>query len=163
LRLTASACRGYLNCEEKTEQIDKTRAGRYNRWIEPDSEQFKVWRTAWDLLLTDQYTLAEICEALHGRGYRFRSGRPFVTVSARGKRHEAANGLSRILNNWFYAGWVVSEKAGIPPKTVVGQWKPTVTTEEFEQGLTILAAGGCMIICCAAWSMSSWTMAGSCG
>lgn len=131
---------GYINCEEKTEQIDKTRAGRYNRWIEPDPEQFKVWRTAWDLLLTDQYTLAEICEELHARGCRFRSGRPFVTVSASGKRKEAANGLSRILKNWFYAGWVVSEKANIPPKTVQGQWKSLVTTEEFEQGLAILAA-----------------------
>ena len=63
-----------------------------------------------------------------------------VTVSARGKRKEAANGLSRILNNWFYAGWAVSEKASIPAKTVPGHWKPLVTTEEFEQGLAILAA-----------------------
>jgi hypothetical protein len=38
---------------------------RYNHWIEPDPEQFKVWRTAWDLPLTDQYTLAETCKELH--------------------------------------------------------------------------------------------------
>ena len=100
------------------DQVDKSKGGRYLRWIEPDPEQFKVWRTAWDLLLTDQYTLAEICEELHHRGYKFRSGRPFVTIRADGKRKAAANGLSRIFKNWFYAGWVVSEKANIPPKTV---------------------------------------------
>jgi hypothetical protein len=92
------------------------------------------------LLLTDQYTLSEICEELHARGHRFRSGRPFVTVSASGNRKDAANGLSRVLNNWFYAGWVVSEKAGIAPKTIPGLWKPLVTTEEFERGLAILVA-----------------------
>jgi hypothetical protein len=31
--------------------------GGYTRWVEPDPEQFKVWRLAWDLLLTDRYTL----------------------------------------------------------------------------------------------------------
>ncbi len=131
---------GYVNCEEKAEQADKTHAGRYKRWIEPDPEQFKVWRAAWDLLLTDQYTLSQICDELHARGHRFRSGRPFVTVDAAGRRKDAANGLSRIFCNWFYAGWVVSEKAGIAPKTVLGQWIPLVTTEEFERGLAILAA-----------------------
>lgn len=131
---------GYINCEEKSDQVDKSKGGRYLRWIEPDPEQFKVWRTAWDLLLTDQYTLAEICEELHHRGYKFRSGRPFVTIRADGKRKAAANGLSRIFKNWFYAGWVVSEKANISPKTVTGQWKALVTTEEFEHGLAILAS-----------------------
>lgn len=131
---------GYINCEERVDYGDKTRAGRYLRWIEPQPTQFKVWRTAWDLLLTDQYTLVEICEELHARGYRFRSGRPFVTVRPNGKRKAAKNGLSRAFKNWFYAGWVVSEKANIPPKTIPGQWKPMVTTEEFERGLEILAS-----------------------
>jgi DNA invertase Pin-like site-specific DNA recombinase len=130
---------GYINCEEKSEQLDKSKAGRYLRWIEPDPEQINVWRTAWDLLLTDQYTLAGICEELHSRGWRFRSGRSFVTIHPNGTRKQAANHLSRIFKNWFYAGWVVSEKASIPPKTVRGQWKPLLTTEEFERGLEILA------------------------
>ena len=131
---------GYRNCEEKTEQTEKSHAGRYTRWIEQDITRCKIWRSAWDLLLTNRYTLAEICEELHSRGYYFQSGRPFVTVSKQGKRKQAANGLSRILNNWFYAGWVVSEKANIPPKSVKGQWKPLISTEEFEQGLAILSA-----------------------
>lgn len=131
---------GYKNCEEKSDQLDKSKGGRYLRWIEPDPEQFKVWRRAWDLLLTDQYTLAEICEDLHNQGYKFRTGRSFITMRHDGKSKAAANGLSRVLNNWFYAGWVVSERAKIAPKTVRGRWKPMVTTEEFEHGLAILAS-----------------------
>src|SRR5690606_32218110 len=107
---------------------------------EPDPEQFKVWRTAWDLLLSEQYSLAGICEALHARGYHFRSGRSFVTLDSTGERKHAVNALSRIFKNWFYAGWVVSEKARIPPKTVRGQWPPLIATEELEAGLAILAA-----------------------
>ena len=130
---------GYVNCEEKAEQLDKSKAGRYLRWIETDPARFQVWRTAWDLLLEDRFTLDEICEALHARGYHYRSGRPFVTVQANGKRRANKNTLSRIFHNWFYAGWVVSDKANIPPKSVRGRWQPLVTTEEFEQGLAILA------------------------
>ena len=38
----------------------------------------------------------------------------------------------------MYAGWVVSEKNKILPKTIRGNWEPIVTTEEFERGLEIL-------------------------
>ena len=99
-------------------------SGRYDRWVEPDTKQFKVWRTAWDLLLTDRYTLAEICEELHKRGYTFRSGRTFVTVDENGKKTDARNNLSRIFKNWFYAGWSVSKAKGIEPKTQRGNWSP---------------------------------------
>lgn len=131
---------GYLNCEEKVDHHEKGRGSRYSRWIEPDPEQFKVWRTAWDHLLSEQYSLASICEALHARGYHFRSGRSFVTPDSTGERKHAVNTLSRSFKNWFYAGWVVSEKARIPPKTVRGQWPPLISTEELEAGLAILAA-----------------------
>jgi hypothetical protein len=129
---------GYLNMEEKIDNASRSRVGRYTRWIEPDPEQFKVWRLAWDLLLADKYTLAEICEELHARGYRYRSGRPFIEIE-KGRRKPATNTLSKRFSNWFYAGWVVSEKAGIPPKSIRGNWTPLVTTEEFEQGLEILS------------------------
>ncbi|MEQ8676783.1 MAG: recombinase family protein [Aggregatilineales bacterium] len=112
----------------------RSKTGRYDRWVEPDPEQFKVWRQAWDLLLTDNHTLDQICEELHTRGYRFRSGRPFVEIK-NDRRKASSNTLSKRFHNWFYAGWVVSEKASIPPKTVQGNWKPVVTTEEFEHGL----------------------------
>jgi DNA invertase Pin-like site-specific DNA recombinase len=129
---------GYINQEERTAGIEKSQSGRYTRWIEQDPEQTIVWQHAWQLLLEDQWTLEEICEKLHVRGYRFRTGRPFIKVNKNGTRSSAKNSLSRIFHNWFYAGWVVSNKAGIPPKTVRGQWKQIVTTEQFERGLEIL-------------------------
>ena len=67
----------------------------------------------------------------------YRSGRAFVQI-VDGKRKVNTNTLSGIFHNWFYAGWVVSEGAGIPPKTLRGQWQPTISTEDFECGLQIL-------------------------
>jgi hypothetical protein len=43
-----------------------------------------------------------------------------------------------MFHNWTYAGWVTSEKNNIPPKTLRGNWKPLIPTEEFERGLAIL-------------------------
>jgi DNA invertase Pin-like site-specific DNA recombinase len=130
---------GYMNCEEKTGMLVKTQNGKYSRWVEQDPDRIHIWRLAWDLLLEDRMTLDEICEELHARGYRYRSGRAFVDVKANGKRKANKNTLSNIFHNWFYAGWVVSDKAKIPPKTVRGQWQALVTNEEFERGLEILA------------------------
>jgi DNA invertase Pin-like site-specific DNA recombinase len=129
---------GYRNVEVRTDDHDKSQAGKYTRWVEQDPERAPIWREAWDMLLGERMKLADICEELHARGYYFRSGRPFVVVQADGRRRAAANGLSRIFKNWFYAGWVVSEKAGIQPKQVRGDWEPIVTTDEFERGLAIL-------------------------
>ncbi len=130
---------GYKNSEAKTETLVKTQNGKYTRWVEQDPDRIHIWRLAWDLLLSDKMTLEDICEELHTHGYRYRTGRPFVEVKSNGKRKINKNTLSHIFHNWFYAGWVVSEKAEIAPKTVRGQWQPVVTTEEFEQGLAILA------------------------
>lgn len=116
---------GYVNVEQRVDLPSKSNNGRYTRWIEPDPAQFKVWRLVWDLLLTDSHTLEQICEELHQRGYNYRSGRPFITIR-NGRRVPAVNTLSKCFRNWFYAGWVVSPKAGIPPKTVRGTWKPVL-------------------------------------
>jgi hypothetical protein len=70
--------------------------GRYEQWIELDPERAPIIRYAWDLLLEDRYTLKEICEALHQRGYRYRSGRPFVEVWANGKHKPNYSTLSAI-------------------------------------------------------------------
>jgi hypothetical protein len=130
---------GYVNCEQRTEHDMKLQHGKYTRWVEQDPERSQIWRLAWDLLLEDRYTLEQICETLHARGFHYRTGRPLVDVGKNGKRTANVSTLSRIFHNWFYAGWVVSKKASIPPKTVRGQWQPLVTTEEFERGLAILA------------------------
>ncbi|MCA9906200.1 MAG: recombinase family protein, partial [Anaerolineae bacterium] len=130
---------GYLNCEEKTDSTINKQNGRYTRWVEQDPDRIHIWREAWELLLEDRHTLEDICEELHKRGYHYRSGRPFVEIKPDGARRANMNSLHRIFHNWFYAGWVVSPKAEIPPKTVPGTWQPLVSTEEFERGLAILA------------------------
>jgi DNA invertase Pin-like site-specific DNA recombinase len=130
---------GYINVEARTTQDAKKLQGRVAHWIELDPERAPIWRTAWDLLLEDRMTLDEIAEALHAKGYRHRTGRPFVEVSANGKRKPNISTLSNTFHNWTYAGWVVSLKNNIPPKTISGNWEPLVTTEEFERGLEILA------------------------
>src|SRR5262249_48683925 len=89
--------------------------------------------------LEGRFTLAEIAEELHARGYRYRSGRPLVEVKATGKRKANYNSMDYIFHNWVYAGWIVSEEEGILPKTLRGDWEPLVSTEEFERGLEILA------------------------
>jgi hypothetical protein len=134
---------GYLNKEVKTntgDVPDKLNHARYKRWVEIDPDQAKVWRYAWELLLENQLSLADICETLHKRGYRLRTGTPFVRVTASGARYPYVEVLSRVFHNWFYAGWVVihNDWANIPPKTVRGEWEPMVSTKDFERGMAIL-------------------------
>lgn len=129
---------GYINMSGKTDLDKKKDLGRIDHWIELDPERAPIWRYAWDLLLEDKLTLPEIAEALHARGYTYRRGRPFVEITATGKRKQNINTLSTIFHNWAYAGWVVSAQNGIAPKTLHGIWEALVTTEEFERGLAIL-------------------------
>jgi DNA invertase Pin-like site-specific DNA recombinase len=134
---------GYVNREEKLSSAnleDKLKHAKYKRWVEIDPEQSKVWRYAWDLLLTDTMGLRQICEALHAKGYRLRSGGPFVKLDSNGSYKYAISIVARIFHNWFYAGWVVIDTnwATIAPKTLKGNWTPIVSTDELEAGMSIL-------------------------
>ncbi len=129
---------GYISIEDD-EPHRKTYAKKGHH-MEIDPERAKMWRLAWDLLLKDSSTLAEICEELHRRGYRYRSGRPFIEITEAGKRKANYNSLARAFHNWTYAGWIVSEEHGIAPKTLRGNWEPIVTTEELERGIALLQA-----------------------
>jgi hypothetical protein len=135
---------GYVNREEKlggSSHVEHLMHARYKRWVELDPEQGTVWRDAWDLLLEGTYSLRAICEELHKRGYRLRSGASFVRYSTDGCRTDATSTVSRVFHNWFYAGWIVidNKTTTINPKELSGNWEPIVTTEEFEAGLRILA------------------------
>jgi len=130
---------GYRNVEERTTADAKKQMGRFTRRIEIDSERLPVIREAWNLLLEDKLTLAEIAEVLHSKGYRHRTGRPFVDVLPNGKRKANVSSLSNILHNWAYAGWIVSVTNKIVPKTILGNWDPIITTEDMERGQEILA------------------------
>ena len=129
---------GYRNVEEKVVGDAKRLQGGHHHWIEQDPERASVWRYAWKLLLENELTLEQICETLHAHGYRYRSGRPFVQVKPNGKRVANTSTLAAIFHNWTYAGWVTSKSGKVPPKTILGNWKPIVTTEDFERGLAIL-------------------------
>ena len=129
---------GYRNVSGQATGEAKKRNGRYEHWIEQDPERATIIRLAWDFLLEDRYTLKEICEELHRRGYRYKSGRPFVEVNKSGGRKANYNTLATIFHNWTYAGWVTSKANNVPPKTIRGNWEAIVTTEEFERGLAIL-------------------------
>jgi hypothetical protein len=108
--------------------------------IEIDPERAEMWREAWKLLLTGDYTLKEICEELHKRGYTRRSGKPWVEVDPEtGRVTYATSQLSRSFHSPFYAGWVASETYGIKRGEVRGTWEPIISDEDFERGLAVLA------------------------
>jgi DNA invertase Pin-like site-specific DNA recombinase len=129
---------GYMNVSSQTTGAQKKLQDRFEQHIEIDPERATIVRYAWDLLLEDRYTLKEICEELHKKGYRYKSGRPFIGVTKTGRHKANYSGLSAMFHNWTYAGWVTSEKHNIAPKTLRGSWEALVTTEEFEHGLAIL-------------------------
>ncbi len=129
---------GYRNVEDKVLGEAKKLQGRHTHWIEQDPKRASLWRYAWDLLLQNELTLEQICEALHAKGHTYRSGRPFVHVKKHGKRVANTSTLAAIFHNWTYAGWVTSRAGKIPPKSIRGNWEPLVSTEEFERGLAIL-------------------------
>jgi len=136
---------GYVNRERKLSETDgseKLDHARYKRWVELDPVQAEVWRYAWRLLLTNRYSLEQICTALHEYGYKMASGRPFMWIDKQGHTRCYIQQLSKVFHNWFYAGWVCVDNAiaHIPPKTIRGTWEAIVSTEEFERGLEILAA-----------------------
>jgi hypothetical protein len=112
---------------------------RKKRVVVQDPERAKMWREAWDLLLTGNYGLEAICEELHNRGYTRKSGKPWVWVDEKtGVKRNANSHLSRTFHMPFYAGWVISKKHGIKRGDVRGHWEPLVTDEEFDRGIAIL-------------------------
>ena len=124
---------GYLNRREAVAN------GKFNTWIEKDPPRFQMWREAYDLLLADRHTLAEICAELHNRGYLRSTGKPWVTTTTTGLVRYHDNKLSRGLHRPFYAGRVVSEHYGVLYEDgIQGRWEPIVSVEEFEWAMELL-------------------------
>jgi len=133
----AKAPEGYLN---KERQIS---SNKYERWVEADPEQLKGLQEAWEMLLTDRYTLVDICEELTKRGYSRSNGRPWAWTNPKsGKRMTASNVIHKLFHNPFYAGWVVSDRFGIIFGEIRGQWEPAITSEQYERGKAILLKHG---------------------
>lgn len=124
---------GYINKERLVS------SNKYDRWVEQDPAAIHMVREAFDLLLTDRYTLVGICEELAARGYTRSNGLPWVWNDARtGKRMAAKTRLNWIFHNPFYAGWAASEKFGVKVGEVRGIWEPIITHAEFQRGIDIL-------------------------
>jgi len=91
------------------------------------------------MLLTDRYTLGQICDELDQLGYTRASERPWAWADPNnGHRMFAHNRLHKIFHNPFYAGWAVSKRFKIKMGEVRGQWEPIVSTQEYERGIAIL-------------------------
>lgn len=128
---------GYLNNERLIS------SNKYERWVEKDADFNHVTRKAWDMNLTDSFTLEQVCEELAAKGYTRASRRPWAWNNlAIGVRRVAKNCLHNIFHNSFYAGWVVSDRFGIKIGEVRGQWEPIISTVEFERGIQILHKHG---------------------
>ncbi len=79
---------GYINVERQI------KSGKYDRWIEKDPDYNHIIRQAWELLLTDRFTLDEICEELTRQGYSRKSGRPWAwNTPSKGVRKTAKSSL----------------------------------------------------------------------
>jgi len=128
---------GYINKERHIG------SKKYERWVEQDPEGIKGIKLAWELLLTDRYTLTQICKELASQGYCRASGLPWAWDDPKNEKWKTAhNTLHKLFYNPFYAGWVTSKRFGIRIGEVRGKWKPIVTDEQFERGKEILAKHG---------------------
>jgi len=128
---------GYINKERHLG------SKKYERWVEQDPEGIKGIELAWKLLLTDRYTLTQICEELARRGFSRASGLPWAWDDLKtGKRKTAHNTLHKLFYNPFYAGWVTSRRFGIKVGDVRGNWDPIITNDQFVRGKEILSKNG---------------------
>lgn len=116
---------------------------KYERWVEQSPGDIEGIKLAWELLLTDRYTLTQICEELAIQCFTRASGLPWAWEDTNsGRSKTAANTLHKIFHNPFYAGWATSKKFGIRVGEVRGKWEPIITTEQYEQGKRILLKHG---------------------
>jgi DNA invertase Pin-like site-specific DNA recombinase len=130
---TYKAPLGYTNRERQVS------SNKYERWVEQDPEFFPMIRVIWDLLLTDLYSTAAICEELTMRGFTQVNGKPWAWSDSRtGERVTAKNRLYSILHNPFYAGLIESKRFGIAVGEIKGHWEPIITPEEYQRGIDIL-------------------------
>ncbi len=109
------APQGYLNDKE-------------SKIILKDPERFDQVRKMWDLLLTDQYSLSEICKIANDEwGFRTIRRKKVGGVRLR------VSTLQGIFNSCFYYGYIDSG-----PNHGWGNHEPLVTEAEFERAQQIL-------------------------
>ena len=96
--------------------------------IERDPDRFELVRRAWDLLLTEGYSVQKIANTMNNAwGFRTRPTRKG------GNQPVSYSGLYNIFSNPFYAGYV--QRKG---EIVKGTHDPMVSTDEYELAQQIL-------------------------
>ncbi len=130
--IVARAPDGYTNCRQQIV------GDHYKKWVEMDLERSAVIREAWDLLLTGDHSLDDICVELDRRGYLRRCGKRWAWTDEKGMNHTAAQDLSKIYHNPFYAGWVISASFEIKRGQIRHDAGAIVTDEEFDLAQKIL-------------------------
>lgn len=80
-------------------------SNKYERWVEQDPKNIQGVKLAWELLLTDRYTLTQICEELNKRGFVRASGLPWAWDDPKtGKRKAAPNTLHKFFPQSILCG-----------------------------------------------------------
>lgn len=128
---------GYRTEENLEKTMRSAKRSRRDRQIVIDPDRADVIKLLFQLWNQNQYTLDELCDEMHLRGYILRSGRPFVERNDT-RRKTAANTVSKMLQQPFYAGWLVSKAFRIEYGQVRGQWEPLISEEDFQLAQEIL-------------------------
>ncbi|KAB8154250.1 hypothetical protein EZY14_007380 [Kordia sp. TARA_039_SRF] len=105
---------------------------RLEKKIETDPERFSTVRKMWDLALTGQYSLQQICEKANNE-WNFKTSKKKNTGGVK----LTTGTLHNILVNPFYYGYI---KAG--EHQAWGNHKPMITFKEFEKVQSILRYRG---------------------
>lgn len=113
-------------------------SGKTESWVEIDPERAPVVRRAWDLLITGEYSLDDICEELDREGHLRHNGKRWVWENEAGKRQTAKQTLNRFFHNPFYAGWIVLPTFKITWGQVRSKAGAIVTDAEYQRAQRIL-------------------------
>jgi hypothetical protein len=88
------------------------------RYIEQSPTYIQAIKSAWEILLLDNFTLDDICLALSSKGYIRSSGKAWSWVNPKTAAIKTARDtLKSIFRNPFYAGWVTSKAFRNPDGT----------------------------------------------
>lgn len=117
------------------EQINNKKAAS---WMEIDPDRAPIVRAAWDLLLTEEYSLVEICEKLDAAGHTRRNGKRWAWINEHGKRQTAYATLSKIFHNPLYAGWIISARFNLKWGEIASAAGALVTNAEYHRAQEIL-------------------------
>ena len=104
------------------------------KMIEPDPERFELVRKAFDLMLSGEYSIAEIAHEMNDKwGFRLiRRGRI-------GGTPVSAQGLHKTFRSKLYAGIIVDPHTG---QEYVAKHQPMITAEEYEEVQQIMSGKG---------------------